>query len=105
MKRTLTQNDMVNDLMNDSNANWTREGAEVMAEYLLQMEDDCGEEMEWDVVSVRCDYSEVQSAAAYARTMGLAPVEVTEAEALELLERETTVIEVGKTGRVIVANY
>jgi predicted Zn-dependent peptidase len=61
MKKTLTTYDIAHELMQDDNANWTRAGAFALAEYLEQYEEDCGEEIELDVVAIRCDYSEYYS--------------------------------------------
>jgi hypothetical protein len=61
MKKTLTTYDIANELIQDSNANWSRAGAFALAEYLQELEEDTGEEMEMDVVAIRCDYSEYSS--------------------------------------------
>jgi hypothetical protein len=47
--------------MQDDNANWTRAGAFALAEYLQELEEDAGEEMEMDVVAIRCDFSQYDS--------------------------------------------
>jgi GTPase Era involved in 16S rRNA processing len=52
---------MVNNLMSDEYANWSRKGAEALVEYLEQMEEDCGFEIEFDRVAIRCDFSEYSS--------------------------------------------
>lgn len=43
------------------NAGFSYRGAEEFAEYLEQLEEDLGEEIELDVVAIRCDYSEFDS--------------------------------------------
>jgi len=48
-------------LLNDENANWTRSGSLAMARYLEDLEEDLGEEIDLDVVAIRCDYSEFAS--------------------------------------------
>ncbi len=58
---TLTTYDIANALMQDSNANWSHSGAVALAEYLEEMEQSTGEEMELDVVAIRCDFSEYSS--------------------------------------------
>lgn len=55
---TMTISQMVDDLMSDECASWTRLGAYAIAEYLDEMSEDMGEPIEWDRVAVRCDYSE-----------------------------------------------
>ena len=61
MKETLNTHQVANALFKDENAAWTYAGALALAEYLEQFEDDTGEEMELDVVAIRCDFSEYAS--------------------------------------------
>ena len=53
-------------LIDDSNANWSRAGAFALIEYLEEREADCGEEMEFCHVDIRCDWSEYESLHAWA---------------------------------------
>jgi hypothetical protein len=61
MKKTLTTHDIANELKNDNNANWSWAGALALAEYLEELESDTGEEIEFDRVAIRCDFSEYSS--------------------------------------------
>lgn len=61
MKTTLTTSQIADALKQDSNAAWSYAGARALAEYLEQLEEDTGEEMELDVVAIRCDFSEYAS--------------------------------------------
>ena len=61
MKKTLTTYDIAHELLQDANADWTRAGAFALAEHLEQYEEETGEEMELDVVAIRCDFSEHSS--------------------------------------------
>jgi hypothetical protein len=61
MKKTLTTYEVATELLADDNANWTRSGALALAEHLEQIEEDCGVEIELDVVALRCEYSEFSS--------------------------------------------
>jgi len=61
MKATLSTFEIADALSNDSNANWSRAGAFALAEYLEEYEESTGEELELDVVAIRCDYSEFES--------------------------------------------
>ena len=58
MKNTLNTHEAVSLLMADENAAWTMEGARALVEHLEQVEEDCGEETEFDRVALRCEYSE-----------------------------------------------
>jgi hypothetical protein len=58
MKKTLTTSQAAQILVDDENANWTRAGAYALAEYLENLEEDTGEQIEFCRVSLRCDFSE-----------------------------------------------
>ena len=61
MKITLTTTDIENALFADENANWSSNGARALAEYLEEYEHSSGEELEFDVVAIRCDFAEWSS--------------------------------------------
>ena len=67
MKNTLNTSEAASLLMADENANWTRSGALALAEHLEQLEEDCGIEIEFDRVALRCEYSEEESLQEWAR--------------------------------------
>ena len=66
MKKTLNTSDIARALKSDENADWTWNGSKALAEYLEQMEEDTGEEMELDIVAIRCDFSEYESLESWA---------------------------------------
>ena len=61
MKKTLSTYEIADYLIADENANWSRAGAFALAEYLEELETDCGDECELDVVAIRCEFSEYSS--------------------------------------------
>ena len=65
MKTTLNTYQIADALLNDENARWSRAGAYALAEYLEELEEST-EEMELDVVAIRCDWSEYESLQAWA---------------------------------------
>lgn len=67
MKKTLSTHDAAHELYNDENANWTRAGAFALVEYLEELEEDCGEEIDFCPVSIRCDYSQFESLEEWAK--------------------------------------
>jgi len=67
MKTTLNTHDITNALLNDEHAAWSYNGAKALAEYLEQYEEDCGIELELDVVALRCEYMEEESLGKWAR--------------------------------------
>jgi hypothetical protein len=71
MKITLSVSQTADMLMNDPNANWGYSGAEALAEHLHQIEDETGEEMELDVVAIRCDFARYDNLSEWAESYGL----------------------------------
>jgi hypothetical protein len=105
MKNTMTLNEITDALRADGNAGWSNAGARALAEYLVQLEDETGEEFEFDRVAFRCDWTEYESALEAAGDY-FRPGEgdnVTEAEALAYLRDRTAVITFD--GGIIIGNY
>lgn len=61
MKITLSTNYAVNLLLSDKSASWSYEGAEIVVQYLEEIEEESGEEIEFDAVAIRCDFYEFKS--------------------------------------------
>lgn len=98
----------------DQNANWTYAGALALAEYLEEIEAETGEEMEFDVVVLRCDFSEYRCLEYWARDyftdwksdLGIAPddsAEEMEEKIREYILDHGTLIEFD--GGVIVSSF
>ena len=66
MKTTLSTTQAAQILANDENSSFSIAGAYALVEYLEQLEEDCGESIEFDCVAIRCDYSEYESLQAWA---------------------------------------
>ena len=48
---------MTDCLLRDDNAKWSYSQAEALAEYYSQLSDEIDENIEWDAVAVRCEWS------------------------------------------------
>ncbi len=78
-----------------------------------EMEQGSGEEMEFDVVAICCDWTEYDSALEAAEAYGFKAKDASDDEradtneraALEFLTDETTVLEFGEGNGVVVLNY
>lgn len=58
--QTLSVSESAHLLLSDDNANWSYEGAHAMADYLNDLYEDFGPpEFGFDVVAIRCDYTEM----------------------------------------------
>jgi hypothetical protein len=88
MHTTLSTSEIAGALIKDEYANWSRNGALALSEYLESLELEQG--IELDVVALRCEFSEYESAIEAAAQY---TSEFTTAEAaLEYLEDHTSVI-------------
>ena len=120
MKTTLTTSHAANILANDEYSSFSRLGAFALVDYLEELEDSTGEEMEFDPVAIRCDFAEYDSALECAVEYGwsheadildaddnLRPddevLEENEERALKWLQGRTQVIEFD--GGVIISNF
>ena len=61
MKMTLSTDHAAGLLVEDDNAAWTYAGARALIEYLEELEEGTDEEIEFDRVAIRCDYSQHSS--------------------------------------------
>ena len=62
---TMTASDIRNELMADEYAGWSYEGAGAIASYLEDLSDDLGEDIQFNRVDIRCEYSEYRTIADY----------------------------------------
>ena len=93
---TLQTHEIVSRLLADSNC-WSRAGAFALAQYLQDWEQDTGEQMEYDAVAIRCDWSEYPSAVA-------AHNDITRGHDLDEDDEDTALDRLRDVGQVIVFN-
>jgi hypothetical protein len=108
MKQTLTTNQVADMLMQDDNAAWSYAGARALAEHLEEIDRESEQEMEFDRVAIRCEFSEHTSATEAAGNYDWEPEEdadedEAEKSALQFLQDRTTVIEFN--GGIIVQEF
>lgn len=90
---------------------YSHEGLGLLFEYLQNLEDSTGEEMELDVVGICCDWSEYESAVAAVLDMTnwrpdkSVDEDEQEAQALEYLRECSNIIDWLDSGGVIVQNF
>jgi len=58
---TMTVSDIRNELMADEYAGWSYEGDGAIAAYLEDLSDDLGEDIQFERVAIRCEYSEYKT--------------------------------------------
>tara|TARA_R100000234_G_C4977403_1_gene169119 strand:+ start:403 stop:729 length:327 start_codon:yes stop_codon:yes gene_type:complete len=61
MIRQVSNSEFIDDLFKDDYANWSYEGADALYEFLTELEEDMGEQIEFDRVALRCEYSEYEN--------------------------------------------
>ena len=66
MKQTLNKFQIVSLLRSDEYASWSLIACEALADYYEDLEDNTGEEIEFDRVAIRCEWSEIDTAKEYA---------------------------------------
>jgi hypothetical protein len=89
MIRTINEYEFTQDLLNDEYANWSYDGTKALFDYLTDLEEDTGEQIEFDRVALRCDFSEYDNLEEIlSQYDGI--------DTLEDLQDNTTVIEVQK---------
>lgn len=66
MKQTLNKSQIVSLLRSDEYAKWSLIACEALADYYEDLEDSTGEEIEFDRVAIRCEWSEFDSPKEYA---------------------------------------
>lgn len=95
MKKTLTTSEAARLLLQDTNAKWSRSGAFALIEHLEEYEEGCGVELEFDAVSIRCDWCEYENVFDAAEDFGWEWDKGEDAaeKALAFLEERTQVIE------------
>lgn len=100
MKQTLTQYQFVALFLQLRPDNFSQDALAALFDYYRDFEEDTGEEIEFDPVSICCDWTEYDSASEAAEAYGWEAGEAddeendtSEREALQYLHDETTVLE------------
>lgn len=52
---------MIQMLLNDDNANWSYDGAGALIDYLEELAEETGEDIEFNTIELRCYYNEYSS--------------------------------------------
>ena len=98
MIQTVTFDDFRNSFSDQYKDNFTYEGKRALFDYLEELEDETGKQIELDPVALCCEYTEYEDLKELKK-------DYSEIETMEQLKDKTTVIEVGETGRFIIACY
>ena len=97
MKQNVSEYDFIDGFMKIRPDNFSRGGLQCLYDYLLQLEDDIGEELEFDPIGICCDFSEYKDLKEINDAYGH------DFEDLEALSEYTTVIECANS--IIIQDY
>ena len=92
IKTELTRSQFMDDLRSDEFANWTYSGASALYDYLQELSDDMGEDIEFDRVALRCEFNETTIDELAEQYSNLKEEDETPLEFAERMEQERTTI-------------
>ena len=97
MKQTMNEFDFKNEFKKIRPENFSYDGLTALYDYLIQYEEDCGTELEFDPIAYCCEFSEYDSFEDVKKNYDV--------EDLEHLEQNTIVLKIPNTSRFIIQNY
>ena len=101
MKQTITESQFIDAIVGDDYNNMSYEGAKALFEWIEQYEDDSEEQVEFDRVAIRCEFSEYENLEEvldqYSHDMSI--------KTLSDLQDHATVIEIEGTDRLIIQQF
>ena len=101
MKQSITRFDFVDWFFNavpKYQFNFSREGLDSLFDYFEQLEEDMGNEIEFDPVAICCEYSEYENLEEIKKNYDCI-------ENYEDLENNTSIIEIENTNRLIIQDF
>tara|TARA_R110000744_G_scaffold11661_1_gene35315 strand:+ start:372 stop:713 length:342 start_codon:yes stop_codon:yes gene_type:complete len=91
MITTISKEEAITELRNDDNASWSYEAAAAIYDYLEDLEDDCGIVTVFNIVDIRCEFSEYKNLKEFNEQFH-GPGKESEHFTLEDLQDRTTVL-------------
>ena len=98
MKQTITESYFVDEIVKDEYNSISVQGARALFDYLEEYERDSGQDIEFDLVAIRCDFSEYENLDAVLD-------DYDNIKTLEDLQDNTTVIEIEGSDRLIIQAF
>ena len=98
MKQNISSSQFVNEIVGDGYSDISYEGANALFEYLEELEDSTGEELEFDSVAIRCEWAEYENLEAVLS-------DYDNIKTLEDLQDNTTVILIEDSDRLIIQQF
>lgn len=98
MKQSISESYFVDEIVKDEYNSISVQGARALFDYLEEYERDSGQDIEFDLVAIRCDFSEYENLDA---VLG----DYDNIKTLEDLQDNTTVIEIEGSDRLIIQAF
>ena len=97
MKQTMNEFDFKNEFKKIRPDNFSYDGLTALYDHLIQYEEDCDTELEFDPIAYCCEFSEYDSFEDVKKNYDV--------EDLEHLDQNTIVLKIPNTERLIIQNY
>jgi hypothetical protein len=97
MKQTMNEFDFKNEFKKIRPDNFSYDGLTALYDYLIQYEEDCGTELEFDPIAYCCEYTEYENFKEVKQNYDI--------KSFKELEDNTTVLKIPNTSRFIIQNY
>ena len=97
MKQTINEFDFKNEFKKIRPDNFSYDGLTALYDYLIQFEEDTGEELEFDPIAYCCEFSEYENFKEVKQNYDI--------KSFKELEDNTTVLKIPNTKRFIIQNY
>jgi len=97
MKQTMNEFDFKNEFKKIRPDNFSYDGLTALYDYLIQYEEDCGTELEFDPIAYCCEYTEYENFKEVKQNYDI--------KSFKELEDKTTVLKIPNTSRFIIQNY
>jgi len=97
MKQTINEFDFKNEFKKIRPDNFSYDGLTALYDYLIQYEEDCGTELEFDPIAYCCEFSEYENFKEVKQNYDI--------KSFKELEDNTTVLKIPNTERLIIQNY
>jgi hypothetical protein len=97
MKKTMSEFDFENEFKKIRPDNFSYDGLKTLYDYLIQHEEDCGTELEFDPIAYCCEFSEYENFKEIKQNYDV--------KTLEELQDKTTVLKIPNSEKLVIQNY
>ena len=99
MKYTMNKNEFINEFKNIRADNFSYEALDAFYDYLICLEEDTEEELQFDPVAWCCEYTEYDNIKDFQNQYG------SEFKKIDDIKNKTTVINISNSDRLLIQNF